>query len=98
MAEMEFDDETLSLMKAYCGRDPRIAITISITALEKWGNDSWTIAEFAAMLDAACLAVPENVGDAALVELTGYEGERPRLIIRYDRLQTPEEVAKDVQK
>lgn len=94
----ELDDETWKLACRYCGgRDPRIPRKISVEVLDEY-NESWTPAEFQALIAGAIELIPAEYREAAKVTLSGCdpEGYGGSLRISYQRNQNAQEVADEV--
>jgi hypothetical protein len=86
----DWDEETKRAVFAYCGGDPRVAREVEDEDFLSFGDEEWSLSDFRAILDKA----PTN----ARVVLTSYSEGPSALSIKWKRLQTPEEVAADVQR
>lgn len=93
----EFDNETLAIMTAYCGADPRIRKTVTEVPFQKTPDESWTIGEFLAEIGFAVASIPEELREKASVDLEGGYDEWSRLTISYERPETDAEVARRVE-
>lgn len=91
----EIDAETLRWMRSYFGRDPRVPDEVKEEVLCEHSG-TWTLAEFSALIADAIAQIPENARASAVVEMEG--DEYSVLKITYRRMETPEEVAENVQR
>lgn len=86
----EWDEETLSIIRGYCGRDPRVPRKVERRVfLECEGT--WLLDGFSWMINNAVARLSDEDRASALIELDGLRSSG--LIIRYTSEETPEEVA-----
>lgn len=93
----EWDADMISRVRSYMGRDPRVArkVTETITLLEE--GFEVTLAELREAVDDAIARVPEKFRASAVVEQdVDYDTGRGPLEIKYQRLETPEEIEQNV--
>lgn len=95
---VEFDENTYRRIVSYFGRDPRVPKEVTDTVYDEYGDETWTLSGFQQAIAEAAAKIPEALRASATVELSGGHDEVTRLTISYQRLQTPEEVARDVER
>lgn len=89
----EIDAETRALMGSYTSRLDRRTVTHQAACIDP---DTWSVDNFAAVIENFITSVPANERAGARVEFKGGYEETSELVIEYERPQTDEEWGLDI--
>lgn len=88
----EFDEDTLRLMRAYSGGDPRVPGVVDDEVFCEYGPETWALQHFLEIIGKALATIPKE--DVARARVSLDEGGCLR--ISYARVQSGQEVANAV--
>jgi hypothetical protein len=94
----DIDDDTLQRLYTFCGSDPRVPEPITRTVYEETRTRYWTPAQFIAEIQTAIEKIPPAKREDATVEFTSDYDEYGHLKITYEDVQTPDEVARNLER
>ena len=95
---VEFDDDTLRLVRGYFGGDPRVPRDVTREVFHEYAEEEWTLPEFMALIEDAVAKIPEDKRAEAKVVLEGSYDETSFLKITYCDTETAAEVAERVKR
>ena len=89
----QINDEIKRIAKGYAGHDYDRLRMVTEQAFAEYGEASWRLPDFLAILNEAVSAIPESARAGATVDLRGGYDESTVLEISFERQETAEEVA-----